>query len=105
MCVKRWVRVATAVSALWIAASTIALMCIDLRIARLLRYAAFEACDYINHYLCRCANCWHDVMAMATFADHTWANFALIAFAPIVLLWVCAAAVLGVGRVITASSG
>ena len=102
---RRWVRIGIGISSLWIAASAIALASADLRVARLLRYAAFELCDYANHHLCRCGNCWQDVMALAAFADHPLANFGLVALAPMVLLSTCVLAAVAVSRAIARLSG
>jgi hypothetical protein len=65
--------------------ATIGLTFADLRVARFLRYSAFEVCDYINYHLCHCGNCWRGVMAVATFVDQPVINFALIALVPVVL--------------------
>ena len=62
----------------------------DVRIARFLRYSAFEVCDYINYHLCHCGNCWQNLMKVAAFVDQPLINFALIALAPIALGWLCA---------------
>jgi hypothetical protein len=57
MRVPRWMRIGLGMSAAWIAGAAIAVTYADLRIARLVRYAAFEVCDYVNHHLWNWGNC------------------------------------------------
>jgi hypothetical protein len=75
-----------AVSGVWIVGALSSLAFADIRIARFLRYSAFEVCDYINYHVCRCGNCWRDLMNVATFVDHPLTNAALITLAPVALL-------------------
>jgi hypothetical protein len=94
MRIARWARIGMAISAAWIGCALTALTYADIRVARFLRYAAFEVCDYVNHYVCHCGNCWRDVMNVAAFVDQPLMNLALIALAPIVFAWLCAYAAL-----------
>ena len=90
MRIDRWARLSMLLSGAWIVAATIGLTFADLRIARFLRYSAFEVCDYINYHLCHCGNCWRDLMVVAAFVDRPVINFALIALAPVIFARVCA---------------
>ena len=75
------------VSGVWIVGALSSLVFADIRVARFLRYSAFEVCDYINYHICRCGDCWRDLMNMATFVDHPLTNAALITLVPVALLW------------------
>ena len=86
------------ISGVWIVGVLSSLAFADIRIARFLRYSAFEVCDYINHYLCRCGDCWRDLMKVATFVDHPLTNAALISLAPIPLMWFAACSALKLWR-------
>jgi hypothetical protein len=90
MHIARWVRIGLAISSAWIVGALVADAYGDIRVARLLRYAAFEVCDYINHYVCHCGNCWQRLMNFASFVDEPVMNLALVALGPIVLAWLCA---------------
>ena len=90
MRIDRWACVRMLLSGAWIVAATIGLAFADLRIARFLRYSAFEVCDYINYHVCHCGNCWRDLMVVAAFVDRPVINFALIALAPVGFAWICA---------------
>jgi hypothetical protein len=84
------------VSAAWITGTVIWLTFADMRIARFLRYSAFEVCDYINYHMCHCGNCWRDLIKAAEFVDHPLINLALISLMPIVLVWLGASVTLRV---------
>jgi hypothetical protein len=75
------------VSGIWIVGALSSLAFADIRVARFLRYSAFEVCDYVNYHVCRCGDCWRDLMNVATFVDHPLTNAALITLAPVTLLW------------------
>jgi hypothetical protein len=91
-------------SAVWIAGAAIAVTYADVRIARLIRYAAFEACDFANHRLCRCGNCWRELMDFASFVDQSVINLALIALAPIAVAWAGACALVAIFHVIVGAT-
>ena len=74
------------VSAAWIV-GTVILVFADIRVAKLLRYSAFEVCDYINYHFCYCGNCWRNLMKAAEFVDYPVVNFVLLSLTPIVLVW------------------
>jgi hypothetical protein len=92
-------------SAAWMAGAMIAVTFADVRIAQLLRYAAFEVCDYVNHHLCHCGNCWRELMDVASFVDQPAINLLLIVLAPIVVAWSAAWAAVGLYRVAGSSNG
>ncbi len=75
------------ISAAWIAAAVTSLIFADFRVARLLRYSAFEVCDYVNHYVCHCGNCWSHLMKTAEIIDHALINLALTLLSPVALVW------------------
>jgi hypothetical protein len=75
------------ISGAWIVGALSSLAFADIRVARFLRYSAFEVCDYINYHVCRCGDCWGDLMNVATLVDHPLTNAALITLAPLALLW------------------
>jgi hypothetical protein len=79
------------VSGAWIVGVLTSLAFADIRVARFLRYAAFETCDYINYHVWRCDDCWRDLMNVAWFVDHPLINAALISLAPVALIWSAAA--------------
>jgi CO dehydrogenase/acetyl-CoA synthase alpha subunit len=85
--VPRWVRIGLGISAAWIASAAIAVAYADIRVARFLRYAAFELCDYVNRYVCRCGNCWRELMDVAAVVDEPLINFSLMALAPSAVAW------------------
>ena len=105
MRVPRWVRIGMGMSAAWIASAAMAVTYADIRVARLLRYAAFEVCDYVNRHLCNCGNCWRELMDFASFVDQPVINFALIALAPIGVAWACVCAAVGMYHAVGGSSG
>ncbi len=105
MRVPQWLRIGMGMSAAWIAGVAIAVALADIRIARLLRYAAFEVCDYVNHQLSLWGNCWRELMDFASLVDQPIINLALIALVPIAVSWVGACAVVGIYRVVGGSSG
>jgi hypothetical protein len=76
-------RIGLIASAAWMVGMVILVTFADIRVARFLRYSAFEVCDYINYRLCHCANCWRNVMNFASFVDHPLINLALIVVAPL----------------------
>ena len=78
------------VSGVWIVGVLTSLAFADIRVARFLRYSAFEVCDYINYHVCRCGDCWRDLMNVAWFVDHPLINAALISLAPVALIWLAA---------------
>ena len=80
-------KISLIVSAAWIGATMILLTFADMRVARFLRYSSFEVCDYINYHVCRCGNCWRDLMKAADIVDHPLINLALISLVPIPFLW------------------
>jgi hypothetical protein len=86
------------VSGVWIVGALSSLAFLDIRVARFLRYSAFEVCDYMNYHVCRCGDCWRDLMNVATFVDHPLTNAALIALAPVMLLWSAAYSILTLWR-------
>jgi hypothetical protein len=100
MSAPRWVRIGIGISAAWVAGAVIAAMFGDIRIARLLRYSAFEVCDYVNHHLCDCGNCWRQLMDFASLVDDALMNVALIALAPIAVAWAGACAAVGICRAV-----
>ena len=91
-------RIGLIVSAAWVVGMVTSVTLADIRVARFLRYSAFEVCDYINYRLCHCGNCWRIVMNFASFVDHPLINLALIVVAPIVLAWSLARVTLGLSR-------
>jgi hypothetical protein len=91
-------------SAAWIAGAAIAVTYADLRIARLVRYATFEVCDFANHRLCQCGNCWRVLMDFASLVDQSVINLALIALAPIAVAWAGACAAVGIFHVIVGAT-
>jgi hypothetical protein len=97
-------RIGIGLSVVWMLGATIGLTVADVRVARFLRYSAFEMCDYVNYHLCHCNNCWRDVMAVARFVDQPVINFALIALVPIVLAWLAACGAVIAHHAMTCSS-
>ena len=95
-----WARFGMLASGAWLVGAIIGQAYGDVRIARFLRYSAFEVCDYINYHLCHCGNCWQNLMNVAAFVDHPFINLALIAAAPIVLAWSCAYAALRISHLV-----
>lgn len=100
-----WKRLGLLLSGGWIIVASIVLTSADLRIARFLRYSAFEVCDYVNYYLCHCGNCWRDLMAVAAFVDRPLVNFALIALTPVLLAWICTIVAVRAYHLIVGSNG
>lgn len=87
MGVRRWVRIGIGMSAAWIIGAAIAVTYADIRVARFVRYVAFELCDYVNRHVCHCGNCWRELMDFALFVDQAATNLALIALIPIAVAW------------------
>jgi hypothetical protein len=87
MHIAGWRSIGLIVSAAWIVGTLIGLAITDIRIAKLLRYSAFEVCDYVNYHLCYCGNCWRNLMKAAEFVDYPVVNFVLISLTPVVLAW------------------
>ena len=81
-------------SCIWIVGVLISLAFADIRVARFLRYSAFEVCDYINYHVCRCGDCWRDLMSVAALVDHPLINAALISLIPVALMWLAACSTL-----------
>lgn len=105
MRVARWVRIGMGMSAAWIAGVAIAVVYADARIARLLRYAAFEVCNYVNRHLSLWENCWRELMDFASFVDQPVINIGLIAIVPIAMAWACVCAAVVIYRAVGSSSG
>jgi hypothetical protein len=76
-------------SAAWIAGAALYVTYADIRLAEFLRNSAFEVCDYVSYRL-QYGNCWHDLMKAAAFLDRPWANLALVALAPLPMIWLTA---------------
>jgi hypothetical protein len=87
MHVARWTRIGMLISGAWIVGATTCLAYADIRAGRFLRNSAFEVCDYVNYHVRHYASCWRDLMKVAAFVDHPWANVAVISLAPILLVW------------------
>jgi hypothetical protein len=83
-------RFGVGLTVVWIVSTIIALTIADFRVARFLRYSAFEVCDYVNYHVCYCGNCWRGMMNAATVVDGPVINFTLIVVVPIGLAWLCA---------------
>src|SRR5215470_13162211 len=86
------------VSGVWIVGALSSLVFADIRVARFLRYSAFEVCDYINYHVCHCGNCWRDLMKAADIVDHPLINLALISLVPTPFLWLGTCATIEVLR-------
>ena len=86
------------VSGAWIVGVLASLAFADIRVARFIRYAAFEVCDYINYRMWRCGDCWRDLMNVAWFVDYPLVNAALISLAPVALIWSAACSTLRLWR-------
>jgi len=97
-------RIAVLVSVGWIVAATIGRTFADLRVARFLRYSAFEVCDYVNYHLCHCGNCWRDLMAVAAFVDRPAIDFLIIALIPVAVAWAGAYAAVRAYRLVAGST-
>jgi hypothetical protein len=74
----------------WIVGATTFVRHADIRVARFLKDSTFEVCDYVSHRLVAYAECWRDLMTLASYLDNVWADLALLALAPVLLLWLAA---------------
>ena len=88
----RWKLAALAAGVGWFVAVAAYVRYADIRAAKLLKDSAFEVCDYVGHRLVGYADCWRDLMTLASYLDNDWADVALLALAPALLLWLAVAA-------------
>ena len=79
-----------AVSAGWIVGAALLVRAADFRAAKFLWNSAFEVCDYVERRLFAYADCWRDLMALASALDSVWADLVLFALVPVALLWLAA---------------
>ncbi|MGQ0677056.1 MAG: hypothetical protein ACT4N4_13350 [Rhodospirillales bacterium] len=87
----RWKFLFLAAGVGWFAATAAYVRYAEFRAAKLLKDSAFEVCDYVGHRLVGYADCWRDLMTVASYLDNDWANLALLALAPALSLWLAAA--------------